>query len=305
MPLIECVPNFSEGRDKTVIQAIADAINGVVGANLLDVSSDVDHHRSVMTFIGEPDAVIEAAFRAIEIAAKLIDLEKHQGVHPRMGATDVVPFIPLRDASLNDCVKIAETLGERVGRVLNLPVYLYEAAATRPDRRNLADVRRGGFEILRQEFHLPNRNPDYGPAIIGSAGAVIIGAREPLIAFNAYLDTNDVEIARRIASAIRESGGGLPNLKALGLLVNGQAQVSMNVIDFRKTSLFTIMEAVRKQAEIHSVQVTHTELVGLVPQSALVNTALSYLQLPLQSRDLILETRVGSATGDYREITFE
>ncbi|MEQ8677474.1 MAG: glutamate formimidoyltransferase [Aggregatilineales bacterium] len=305
MPLIECVPNFSEGRDRTIIQSLGDAIEAVQGVHLLDVSSDYDHHRTVMTFIGEPEPILEAAYQAIVTASTMIDLEKHQGVHPRIGATDVVPFIPLRDASLSDCVELAKTLGELVGDELGLPVYLYEAAATRSERQNLADVRRGGYEKLKEEIHLPHRKPDFGPATLGIAGACVIGARQPLIAFNAYLDTKDVNIAQEIATEIRESGGGLPFVKALGLLVNGQAQVSMNVIDFRQTSLFTIMSALHELVKKYNVTVTHTELVGLIPQSALVNTALSYLQLPIQSRELILESRIGAETGNFKEIPFE
>ena len=305
MPLIECVPNFSEGRDMTIIQSLGDAIEAVEGVNLLNVSSDYDHHRTVMTFIGEPEPILEAAYQSIAIAAQLIDLEKHQGVHPRMGATDVVPFVPLRGASISDCVEVAQKLGVQVGDKLGLPVYLYEAAATQPDRQNLADVRRGGYEKLKEEIHLPHRKPDFGSTRLGNAGACVIGARQPLIAFNAYLDTDDVDIAQQIAVEIRESGGGLAFLKALGLLVAGQAQVSMNIIDFRQTSLFTIMSALHELVNKYNVSVTHTELVGLIPQSALVNTALSYLQLPVKSRDLILESRIGAAIGDYREIQFE
>lgn len=304
MALVECVPNFSEGRRPEVVEAIVAAIRAE-GVYLLDTQMDHDHNRSVVTFAGEPQPVVEAAFRAIETAARLIDLDAHVGQHPRMGVADVVPFVPLRDISLEACVELAHALGERVAAELDLPVYYYEAAALRPERRNLADVRRGGYEALKKELGSnPARVPDAGPSRVGQAGAVLIGARGPLIAFNAYLNTDNVEIARSIAASIRESGGGLPRLKALGLLVGGRAQVSMNVIDFRETGLFAIMEALRREAARHAVEITHTELVGLIPQAALLNTALEYLQLPLEVRSHTLENRLGEVTGDYREVPF-
>lgn len=302
--LVECVPNFSEGQRPEVINAIHAAIAGEA-VHVLDVSSDADHNRTVITFAGEPDAVVEAMFRGAQVAVAEIDLEQHQGVHPRMGAVDVVPFVPLRDATLDDCVRLAEQLGERVGAELGIPVYLYEAAARRPERQNLADVRRGGYELLKETIATdPLRTPDFGPSIVGRAGAMIIGARGPLLAFNAYLDTDNVEIAQTIAETIRESGGGLPKLKALGLLVAGQAQVSMNIIDYRITSLYAIHAALREQARRHNVRVTHTELIGLTPQVALIDYALESLGLSPQTRTQTLEQRLGEATGDYREITF-
>jgi glutamate formiminotransferase len=305
MRLIECVPNFSEGRRTDIIAAIVKAIQSTP-VSLLDVSTDPDHNRTVVTFVGEPEAVYEGAYRGIEAAAKLIDLREHQGVHPRIGAADVVPFIPLRDISLEFCATLARRLGKEVGEKLQLPVYLYEAAALRPERANLAYIRRDPYEKLCQTIHTdPDRTPDFGPSALGTAGAVAIGARTALIAFNAYLNTGDVEIARAVAQSVRASGGGLPYLKALGLLVNGQAQVSMNVIDYRQTSLYTILEAVRAQARKNGVEVTHTELVGLIPQAALFDAALQYLQLPLSTRQQILEYRVGAETGDYCEIPFE
>lgn len=291
-PLIECVPNFSEGRRSEVIEAIVSAITSVPIYHL-DTSSDPDHNRTVVTFAGEPDQVLEAAFRGVAAAAERIDLTKHDGVHPRIGAADVVPLIPLRGISLEACADLARQLGKRIADLLGLPVYLYEAAAQRPERANLAYVRRDPYERLVTTIQLdPDRAPDYGPAWLGSAGAVAIGARKPLIAFNAYLDTQDVTIAQEIARQIRQSGGGLPYLKALGLLVGGHAQVSMNVIDFTQTSLFSVMEALRHAAAQHGVQITHTEIVGLVPQNALLETALRYLQLPLEARSLVLEERL-------------
>jgi glutamate formiminotransferase len=304
--LVECVTNFSEGRRGDVISSIYDAIAGVNGVYMLGVSSDVDHNRTVITFAAPPQVITEAAYRGIETASRLIDLDQHRGVHPRIGATDVVPLIPLRDVTMPECVTIAHDLGRRVGEELGIPVYFYEYAATRPDRRNLADVRRQPYEQLKQTIKSDaDRKPDYGPARLGKVGATAIGAREPLIAFNAFLNTDNVEIAVKIAEAVRESGGGLPYLKALGLLVEGKAQVSMNVIDFRRTSLYTIWERVKLEASKHGVLITHTEIVGLIPQAALIDAALSYLQLPIDSRDLILEQRLGLATDDFREIKFE
>lgn len=305
MPLVQCVPNFSEGRRTAVVEAIVQAITSA-SVHLLDFSSDPDHNRSVMTFVGEPQAVLEAAFRGVAKAAALIDLRQHNGVHPRIGAADVVPLIPLRDISLAACADLARQLGARIGDELSLPVYLYEAAAMRPERTNLTYVRRDPYETLVETIQRdPTRAPDYGSAQLGAAGAVAVGARAPLIAFNVYLDTNDVEIAKSIARAIREAGGGLPYVKALGLLVNGQAQVSMNLTDFHITSLFDIVKAIEIEAMRHGTTITHTELIGLIPQAALFDTALQYLKLPPAARSQILEHRLGAVTGDYREVLFE
>jgi glutamate formiminotransferase len=306
MPWVECVPNFSEGQRPDVVDAIRAAVASVEGAHVLDASSDPDHHRSVLTFIAPPDRVGEAAFRAVRAASRLIDLDQHQGQHPRIGAADVVPFIPLRGVTMAACVQIARELGDRVARELDLPVYLYEEAALRPERRNLAYVRRDHYETLKNTIETdPDRAPDFGPSRLGKAGAVAIGARGPLIAFNAFLDTANVQIAVEIARAIRESGGGLPHLKALGLLVGGQAQVSMNVVDYRRTSLFAIMQRLRAEASRHGVAVVGAELIGLIPQAALIDAALTFLQLPPETRNRLLEQRVGLATGDYAELRFE
>lgn len=305
MSLVECIPNFSEGRRKWVIEGIVEAIRKA-DVHILDVSSDPDHNRTVVTFAGTPSAVEHGAFWGIAEAQKHINLDEHDGVHPRIGAADVVPFVPLRQSSMSECVDIAHRLGGRVADELGLPVYFYEYAAKIPIRRNLAEVRRHPYEQLKYTIQTdPTRIPDVGLPILGKAGAVAIGARDPLIAFNAYLNTDDVAIAKAIASVVRESGGGLPYLKALGLLVNGRAQVSMNITDFRKTPLYTILEAVRAEAKKHGVIITHTELVGLIPQSALIHTALMYLGLPSETASRLLETRIGDATGDYREIIFE
>jgi glutamate formiminotransferase len=291
--LIECIPNFSEGRRTEVVDAIAHAIVSTPGVLILDRSSDADHNRSVITFVGSPDAVCEAAFYGIAKAAELINLDEHQGQHPRIGAADVVPFVPLWNITMKECVAIARALGERVGRELNIPVYLYEAAATQPDRINLENVRRGNYEGLKSAIQSdPARVPDFGPARLGSAGATVIGARAPLIAYNVYLTTGDVEIARKIASAVRHSSGGLRFVKALGLLVDGRAQVSMNLTDFTQTPIAQVVEMIRREAARFGTTIHHSELVGMIPQMALVDAARWYLQLDQFSPDQILETRL-------------
>ncbi|MBI3760630.1 MAG: glutamate formimidoyltransferase, partial [Chloroflexi bacterium] len=297
-PLIECVPNFSEGRRPEVIEAIASAIRAAPGAQLLNVSSDHDHNRTVITMAGAPEGVEAAAFAAIAKAAELIDLDRHTGEHPRLGATDVVPFIPIRDATMADCVAIARRLGERVGRELNIPVYLYEAAATRPDRENLENIRRGQYEALKVEIETnPDRKPDFGPAKLGKAGATVIGARPFLVAYNVYLTTSDVEIAKKIAKALRHSSGGLRFVKALGLLVEGQAQVSMNLTDFNKTPVHRAVEMIRREAARYGCAIVRSELVGMIPQAALMDAAQWYLQLDGLQSDQILENKLVQAAG--------
>ncbi|MCD6554169.1 MAG: glutamate formimidoyltransferase [Anaerolineae bacterium] len=291
--IVECVPNFSEGRRQAVIDQIVASISEVAGVRVLDVESDADHNRTVVAFVGEPEAVEEAAFRGIRRAAELIDMEQHRGAHPRMGATDVVPFVPIRGVTMEDCVEIARRLGARVGSELGIPVYLYEAAATRPERVNLADVRRGEYEGIRQEIATnPQRAPDFGPRRIGRAGATAIGARPPLIAFNVYLTSDDVRIARAIAKAVRHSSGGLRYVKALGLLVGGRAQVSMNLTNYRKTPIARVVEMVRAEAARYGVSIAESEIVGLVPQEALLDAAVHYLQLHRFSADQVLENRL-------------
>jgi glutamate formiminotransferase / formiminotetrahydrofolate cyclodeaminase len=291
--LIECIPNFSEARRPEIIDQIVAAITSVEGARLLDRSSDLDHNRTVVTFAGPPFAVEEAAFRAIRTAAELIDLNHHQGEHPRIGATDVVPFVPLSDATMEECVSIAKRLGQRVGSELNVPVYLYEAAATRPERANLEYIRKGQYEGLRSEIESnPERFPDFGPAKLGSAGATVIGARNPLVAFNVYLTTSDVDIAKKIAKAIRHSSGGLRYVKGLGLLVEGRAQVSMNLTNFRETPVARVVETIRREALRYGVGIHHSELVGLIPQDALTDAATWYMQLDQFDKSQILESRL-------------
>jgi glutamate formiminotransferase len=272
--IVECIPNFSEARRPEVVEAIMQSISSVEGVSLLDRHSDVDHNRTVLTFAGPPDGVEEAAYRAIAKAAELIDLDKHTGEHPRIGATDVVPFVPIRGVSMADCVAIAHRLGKRVGEELGIPVYLYEEAATLPTRKNLEDVRRGQYETLKEEIAAkPERFPDFGPAKVGPAGATVIGARQPLIAYNVYLTTGDVSVAKKIAKAVRHSSGGLRYLKALGVLVEGIAQVTMNLTDFRSTPVARVVETIRREAARYGVAVHHSELVGLIPQEALVDAA--------------------------------
>lgn len=277
--LIEAVPNFSEGRRPEVVAAIVQAIQAP-GVRLLDASSDWDHNRTVVTIAGPPAAVVEGLFQAVHIAATQINLFEHQGQHPRLGATDVVPLIPIEGISLEECAVLATQLAERIGAELELPVYLYEAAARRPERRNLADVRRGEFERLVQEIELPARTPDFGPARIGPAGATIVGARPFLIAYNFYLTSDDVQLAKEIATRIRARDGGFPAVKAMGLLVDGKAQVSMNLVDFTQTPLHVVMGRVVELAQAAGVDVERSELIGLIPQDAMLQAAAHFLRLP-------------------------
>jgi glutamate formiminotransferase/formiminotetrahydrofolate cyclodeaminase len=297
--LIECIPNFSEARNPDVVKEIRFAIESVPNVQILDLHSDDDHNRTVVTYIGQPDSVSEAAFLAIKKASELINMDQHEGSHPRMGATDVVPFIPISGVSMAECIILARQLGERVGKELDIPVYLYEEAATLPERKNLENVRRGEYELLKKEIQTNNlRVPDFGPSIIKPAGATIIGARNPLIAFNVYLDSDDLYKAKTIAKAIRESSGGLAYVKALGMMVNGSAQVSMNLTNYHKTSILQVVEAIRIQAAKFNTRIHHSELVGLIPQDALLETAISYLQLDGFNEDQILENRLISAKSE-------
>lgn len=291
--IIECVPNFSEGRRPKVVEQIVDAIRSVEGVRVLDYSSDEDHNRSVVTMIGGPAAIAEAAFQGVVVAADLIDLDEHEGEHPRLGATDVVPFIPVRNTTMDECIKIANEVGERIGEELGIPVYLYEKAAIRPDRKNLADIRRGEYERLKEEIGTnPDRDPDYGPASVGPAGATVVGARPFLIAYNVYLNTEDVEVAKKIARAVRHSSGGLRHVKALGLLVDGQAQVSMNLTDFTKTPIPHVVEFIRREAQRYGHMITHSELIGMAPMQAFVDAAMWYLQLDDAKMEQVIETHL-------------
>ena len=292
-PLVECVPNFSEGRRPEVIAAIHQSIQAVAGVVVLDVHSDADHNRTVLTFVAPPEAAVEAALAGTRRAADLIDMNTHSGAHPRIGATDVIPFIPLQSITLAECVQLARSLGRRIGEELGIPVYLYESAATRPERQNLEAVREGQIEALRAEIATrPERAPDFGPARVGSAGATVVGARPPLIAYNLYLDTEQVEVAQRIARAVRHTSGGLRFVKAIGLAVGGRAQVSLNLTDYTQTSMARVTEAVRREAERLGARVVRSEIVGLLPQAALVDAAAWYMQIDGLTAHQLIERRL-------------
>lgn len=295
-PLIECIPNFSEGRRHDVIDQIVAAISDVHGVLPLDIHTDADHNRSVVTFAGTPDAVVKGAFAGAQMAQRLINLDQHRGAHPRIGATDVVPFVPLYGATLDQCITLARQLGQRLGSDLGIPVYLYEAAATLPDRRNLADVRRGGYEGLKQTLGVdPSRTPDFGPTTLTPAGATAVGARDFLIAYNVYLDTADVQIARHIARTIRERDGGLPYVKALGMLVGGRAQVSMNLTNYRVTPMHHVWDRIAAEAVRYRVTPVEHEIVGLVPAAALPPLD-RYPQFANIAQTQVLEDRLAQAT---------
>jgi glutamate formiminotransferase len=298
--LVECVPNFSEGRDRATVDAIVETIRGVAGVSILDRTSDVDHNRSVITMAGEPEAVAEAALRAVGTAAQLIDLRTHSGEHPRIGATDVVPFIPLQDYSMADCVALARGVGRDIWQRYRIPVYFYEEAATRPDRRNLESLRRGQFEGLREAAQRESeRSPDIGDlGLHTSAGAVAVAARKLLVAFNVVLNTGDVAVAKRIARAIRSSSGGLPHVKAIGveLKSQGRAQVSMNLTDYEQTPLHVVFERVQREAAAQGCAIVGSEIVGLLPRRALETAAAHYLQLQKFSPDSVLENRIEEET---------
>lgn len=298
---VECIPNFSEGRRMEVVDAIASAVGAVPEVQLLDRHSDHDHNRSVLTFACPIDRAVDAAFAGIAKAAELINLDQHQGEHPRIGAADVVPFVPLGETTMDECVALANELGRKVGEELGIPVYLYEAAASRPERTNLENIRRGEYEGLKEAIARdPQREPDFGPKRLGPAGATVVGARKPLIAYNIYLTTDDLATAQAIARAVRHSSGGLRYVKALGLLVEGRAQVSMNLTDHLRTPLHRAVELVRREAARFGVAIHHSELVGLAPQAALVEAARWYLQLDDLQHEQILENRLFAAAGAAR-----
>lgn len=298
--IVECIPNFSEGRRSDVIDQIVDAIKSTSGAVLLDCESDPDHNRSVITFVASPEVVVDAAIAGAKKAAELIDLNKHTGEHPRMGATDVIPFVPISGVTMEDCVALARACGERMWSELGIPVYLYEKAATRPERENLANVRKGQFEGIREEIATNDaRVPDFGERRVHpTAGVTAVGARPPLIAYNVNLATADIEIANKIARAVRHQSGGLRYVKALGFALKdrGIVQVSMNMVNFEGTPLFRAFEMIKREAERHGVAVVGSEIVGLVPQRALNAVADFYLQLENFSESQILEHRLAAAT---------
>lgn len=299
--LIECVPNFSEGRDLAKVDALAEAMSGVPGAWVLDRSSDADHNRSVITLAGAPEAVAEAAIRGVGAAAELIDMRRHTGVHPRIGATDVLPFIPLEGVSTEECVSLARRVGSEIWERYRIPVYFYEVAATRPERMNLENIRKGEFEgLLVDALRDPDRSPDIGePRLHPTAGAIAVGVRKLLIAYNIHLNTADVSIAKKIARAIRFSSGGLRHVKAIGveLKARGVAQVSINLTDFERTPLHRVFEMVKREAERHGAAVTGSEIVGLLPRGAIELSAEYYLQLENFSPARILENRLAAVSG--------
>ena len=296
--LFEAVPNFSEGRDPTKIGRIADAVRAIDGVTVLDLHSDADHNRSVLTFVGEEGPLLAASVALARACIEEIDLAVQSGVHPRMGSLDVLPFVPLSGATMDDAVSLAREAGEMLG-ALGLPVYLYGEAASAPHRRNLADVRRGGYEGLSSRAGEPEWRPDYGPAALPArSGAVAVGARRFLVAFNAYLDTGDVDLARAVAAEVRGRDGGLPGVKALGLEAGGRAQVSMNLTDLERTSIAAALDAVRRSAGELGARVEETELVGLVPLAAVLETARHYLDLPGLPPEQVIEAAFWEALGE-------
>jgi len=290
--LVECVPNFSEGRRPEVIAAITEEVKKVAGVSLLNINSDASHNRTVVTFIGEPQAAKLAAFNACAKAAELIDMEQHQGEHPRVGATDVIPFIPVSDITMEECVQLANELGQEIADKLNIPVYLYEAAAKTPARIKLPDVRKGQYEGLKTAIASPERQPDYGPAKMHpTAGATVVGARQFLIAYNINLSTSDVNIAKKIAGSIREAKGGYKYCRAMGVMIEDRnmAQVTINMVDYTGTPLHRVFETVKSEAARYGVSIIGSEIVGMVPLQAIVDTAEFYLQLEGFERKQVLE----------------
>ncbi|MGB9813042.1 MAG: glutamate formimidoyltransferase [Thermovenabulum sp.] len=280
--IVECIPNFSEGRRKEIIEKIAEEIKKVPKVKLLDYSSDQNHNRSVFTFMGEPEAVKEAAFLSAKKAVELIDMTKHKGEHPRMGAVDVIPFVPVKNVTMEECVILSKDLGKRIAEELSVPVFLYEASATRPERKNLAEIRKGEFEGMPQKLKDPAWMPDFGkPEIHPTAGVVAVGARMPLIAYNVNLNTSDINIAKNIAKVIRESSGGLKNVKAIGVMLEDRqiAQVSMNLTNYEQTAIYRVFELIKIEAKRYGVEIIGSEIVGITPMKALIDTAKYYLRL--------------------------
>jgi glutamate formiminotransferase/glutamate formiminotransferase/formiminotetrahydrofolate cyclodeaminase len=299
--LVECVPNFSEGRKTETVQRLAQAVESVETACVLDTHIDPDHNRSVITFVAAPEMIVEASFRAVAVAAKLIDMQRHKGVHPRLGATDVLPFVPISGVSMEDCVRLAHQAGERIADELSIPVFFYERAALKPERVNLEDVRRGALELLREQIAVePGRAPDVGPLLVHeTAGAIAVGARPFLIAFNVNLNTRDVTVARSIARTVRARHGGLPFVKALGfeLSTRGLVQVSMNLVNYEATGMTQAYRAVRDEADRLGVGVVSTEIVGLVPEKGLDRNAEYFEKLENFSEDKIFENRLRACKG--------
>jgi glutamate formiminotransferase len=293
--LVETVPNFSEGRDLKKEEKIVDAFRGKAGVKLLDFQTDEDHNRSVVTAVGDPDAVREAVVEAIGVAIEVIDMTRHQGQHPRMGAVDVVPFIPIRSMTMQDAIELSKVVAREAAEKFNLPVFLYEASASRPERKNLSDIRKGQFEGMAEKLRLPEWKPDYGPAQLHpTAGVAAVGARMPLVAYNVNLGTDRLEIADSIAKKVRYLGGGLRYCKALGIELKdrGIVQVSMNLTDYSKTAIYRVFELIRVEARRYGVNVVGSEIVGLVPMEALLDAAVYYLGLEGFTLEQVLEARL-------------
>jgi glutamate formiminotransferase / formiminotetrahydrofolate cyclodeaminase len=296
--IIECVPNFSEGRDKAKIDSILEAMK-MDGVYLLDREMDADHNRCVVTLVGDREPLMEAVLRGVGKAAELIDLTKHQGAHPRMGATDVVPFIPIEGVTLEDCVQMARHVGEQIWKRFQIPVYLYEAAAQRPERTNLENIRRGQFEGIRDDIATnPARMPDFGePRVHPTAGATVVGARKFLVAYNVYLNTSDVDVAKKVGKAVRFSNGGLRYVKGMGIPVRGLAQVSMNLTDTDQTPIARVYEYVKREAARYGVMPLSSEIVGLIPKKSLEDAAEWFLQIENFDSSMILENRLAAVMG--------
>ncbi|HAE92672.1 glutamate formimidoyltransferase [Tissierella praeacuta] len=293
--IIQCVPNFSEGRDKGIIEKIVEEIRILEDVKLLDYSMDKDHNRTVVTFIGEPEKVIEAAFNACKVASELIDMRNHTGEHPRMGATDVIPLIPISDVTMEECIELSKTLGKRIGEELNISVYLYEKSAQRASRENLADVRRGQYEGMADKLKDVDWVPDFGPTELNEkSGVTAVGARMPLVAFNVNLGTNDINVAKNIAKSIRASGGGFKYCKALGIEIKERdiVQVTMNMVDYTKTPLFRVFDTIEREARRYGVNVIGSEIIGLLPMAAMIDVADYYLRVENFDHNQILEKRM-------------
>jgi glutamate formiminotransferase len=293
--VVQCVPNVSEGRNREIVEAIVDQVKGLENVRLLDWSMDGDHNRSVITFVGTIDGVEAAAFAVAKKAQELIDMTVQTGEHPRIGATDVVPFIPIQGVTMSECVELANRVGKRIGQELGIPVYLYEEAATTPARKNLANVRKGQYEALAERLPQPAHRPDYGPAQFNAkSGATAVGARMPLVAFNVNLGTDNLEVASQIARNVRHASGGLKAVKAMGVRLEERniVQVSMNMVNFKETPLYRAVELIRAEARRYGVPVIGSEVIGLVPLEALVGTLDFYLGLENFKMEQILETRL-------------
>lgn len=293
--IIECVPNFSEGKDSQKIAKLVSEVVSVKGVKLLDYSMDKDHNRTVITFCGDVDGIKEAAFNLAKKASEIIDMRYHKGEHPRIGALDVMPFIPVKNVTMDECVDIAREVGKRIGEELNIPVYLYEEAQLNPKRRNLEDIRRGEYEHFFEKIKMPEWTPDFGPQEMNEkSGATVIGARQYLIAYNVNLGTNNIDIAKKIAKAVRFSGGGFRYLKAIGVNLKDRniVQVSMNFTNYEKTPVFRVFEAIKREAHRYGVNVIGSELIGLIPAKALYDAAEYYLMMENFSYDKVIENRI-------------